>query len=99
MQLDIFVEFEVEMTKENENEEDIGCGGGGAVERSKLGPFGLLVIADQTLSELTPIYFRPQNSIHNNTYFCADETRFVFYDPPIHFALFRLEMLMRCVFF
>lgn len=76
MQLDIFAEFEIELSEETENE-DIGCGGGGAIERSKLGPFGLLVIADETLSELTPIYFRPQNnSTDNNIYFCADETRF-----------------------
>jgi len=49
------------------------------VDRSALGPFGLLVVADQTLSELTPIFFRPVNTTEGivETYFCADETRFV----------------------
>uniref|UniRef100_A0A6N2NFZ6 Glycosyl hydrolase family 32 C-terminal domain-containing protein n=1 Tax=Salix viminalis TaxID=40686 RepID=A0A6N2NFZ6_SALVM len=74
-QLDIFAEFEIEMVSETKHEK-YGCSGG-AVDRSHLGPFGLLVIADQTLSELTPIFFRPVNTTEGTveTYFCADETR------------------------
>lgn len=75
-QLDIFADFEIESLGSETNETDGGCGGG-AVDRSALGPFGLLVIADQTLSELTPVYFRPTNSTDDGlkTYFCADESR------------------------
>ncbi|KAJ7949578.1 acid beta-fructofuranosidase-like [Quillaja saponaria] len=71
-QLDIFADFEIEsLGSESINEKSVGCGGG-SVDRSALGPFGLLVIADETLSEQTPIYFRSSNS---DTFFCADETR------------------------
>ncbi|XP_024027887.1 acid beta-fructofuranosidase 1, vacuolar [Morus notabilis] len=75
-QLDIFVDFEVESSESKETGNDISGCGDGAVDRNKLGPFGILVLADDELSELTPIYFRPSNS-HGNakTYFCADETR------------------------
>ncbi|KAJ4822775.1 Beta-fructofuranosidase, soluble isoenzyme I [Turnera subulata] len=74
-QLDIFAEFEVEWKSDSKLEE-YGCSGG-AVDRSVLGPFGVLVIADQSLSELTPIFFRPVNTSDGGlkTYFCADETR------------------------
>ncbi|KAJ7982549.1 acid beta-fructofuranosidase-like [Quillaja saponaria] len=72
-QLDIIAEFEIEsLTSEvTDKNDDVGCGGG-AIDRSALGPFGILVIADQTLSELTPVYFRPSNS---TTFFCTDQTR------------------------
>lgn len=75
-QLDIFAEFEIELLS-NTSSGDCGCGDG-AADRSSLGPFGLLVIADKNLSELTPVYFRPAvNSTTGNvvTYFCADESR------------------------
>ncbi|XP_050223995.1 beta-fructofuranosidase, soluble isoenzyme I-like isoform X2 [Mercurialis annua] len=74
-QLDIFAEFETELISESTGEE-YGCGGG-AVARSSLGPFGLLVLADDSLSELTPVFFRPESSTDGTlkTYFCADETR------------------------
>jgi hypothetical protein len=80
-QLDIYVDFEIEsFGSEETNETDGGCGGG-AVQRSSLGPFGLLVIADQTLSELTPVYFRLANSSGGGlkTYFCADERRYAWF--------------------
>ncbi|XP_065871286.1 acid beta-fructofuranosidase 1, vacuolar-like isoform X2 [Euphorbia lathyris] len=74
-QLDIFAEFETQVISES-NVEDYSCNGG-AANRSSLGPFGILVIADQTLSELTPVFFRPVNSTDGTflNYFCADETR------------------------
>lgn len=76
--MDIFVDFEVESSESKETGNDISGCGDGAVDRNKLGPFGIIVLADDELSELTPIYFRHSNS-HGNakTYFCADETRFV----------------------
>ncbi|XP_012090431.2 acid beta-fructofuranosidase 1, vacuolar [Jatropha curcas] len=74
-QLDIFAEFETELIS-NSVVEEYGCNGG-AVNRSSLGPFGLLVLADETLSELTPVFFRPVNSTDGSfkTYFCSDEKR------------------------
>lgn len=77
-QLDISAEFELEaLGSEEAAVSDDGCGGG-AVERSNLGPFGLLVLAHQSLSELTPIYFNVANSSKGSreAYFCVDEKRF-----------------------
>lgn len=75
-QLDIHAEFATELLGSGVTEEGYGCSGG-AIDRSALGPFGLLVIADDSLSELTPIFFRPTNTTNGtSTYFCADETRF-----------------------
>ncbi|XP_057742129.1 acid beta-fructofuranosidase 1, vacuolar-like [Arachis stenosperma] len=62
-----------------------GCGVG-AVERRAFGPFGILAIANDQLSELTPIYFRFSNygngtsttttiTTSTSTFFCVDETR------------------------
>ncbi|NP_001284469.1 acid beta-fructofuranosidase-like [Cucumis melo] len=76
-QLDILAEFEVEVLgSENGAVSEEGCGGG-AAERSSLGPFGVLVLAHQSLSEFTPIYFNVANSSKGSgeAYFCADETR------------------------
>ncbi|KAL4360755.1 hypothetical protein GQ457_04G014300 [Hibiscus cannabinus] len=75
-QLDIVAEFVIEPLVSSTRNEVLGCGGG-AVDRSTYGPFGLLVIADASLSELTPIYFRPLRASDGtlNTYFCTDETR------------------------
>nr|AAL05427.2 vacuolar acid invertase [Prunus cerasus] len=75
-QLDIFVDFEIEVLETESVNGSVGCGGG-ATDRSTLGPFGILVIADETLSELTPVYFRVSNSTDGDitTHFCADETR------------------------
>nr|BAF35858.1 Soluble acid invertase [Pyrus pyrifolia var. culta] len=76
-QLDISVDFKIESldTEESVNGSS-GCGDG-AVDRSTFGPFGILVIADESLSELTPVYFRVTNSTDGDvtTYFCADESR------------------------
>ncbi|MBA0582446.1 hypothetical protein Gorai_024593 [Gossypium raimondii] len=75
-QLDILAEFEIEPLIPSTTNEIDDCGDG-AVDRSTYGPFGLLVIADASLSELTPIYFRPLNASDGSlkTYFCTDETR------------------------
>lgn len=78
LQLDIFAEFETELLASATEEEGYDCSVG-AVDRSTLGPFGLLVLADDSLSELTPIFFRPTNTTNGTltTYFCADETRLI----------------------
>lgn len=49
----------------------------GSAMRSVLGPFGLVVLADATLSEQTPVYFYIAKNIDgtSRTYFCADESR------------------------
>ncbi|KZV14483.1 acid beta-fructofuranosidase-like [Dorcoceras hygrometricum] len=50
---------------------------GGAANRGTLGPFGILVLADNELSELTPIYFyvTKRNNGEVEVHFCADELR------------------------
>ncbi|KAL2641091.1 hypothetical protein AAZV13_06G271500 [Glycine max] len=77
-QLDMFAEFEIEtLESKSIGKNNIGCGSGGATNRSAFGPFGLLAIADDTLSEQTPIYFRLSNTTlgSSTTFFCVDETR------------------------
>ncbi|OMO94907.1 Glycoside hydrolase, family 32 [Corchorus capsularis] len=75
-QLDIVAEFEIEQLESSTTDEASDCGNG-AVERNTFGPFGILVIADDSLSELTPVFFRPVNTSDGslNTYFCTDEKR------------------------
>ncbi|XP_027368885.1 beta-fructofuranosidase, soluble isoenzyme I-like [Abrus precatorius] len=76
-QLDIIAEFEIEsLASKGLGKDNVGCGSG-VTERSVFGPFGLLAIADDTLSELTPIYFRLSNISlgSSTTFFCVDETR------------------------
>lgn len=83
MQLDISAEFETELLGSGAMEEGYGCSGG-AVDRSAMGPFGLLVNAHDSLSELTPIFFRSSNTTNGtNTYFCTDETRFVCFESEL----------------
>ncbi|XP_028108208.1 acid beta-fructofuranosidase-like [Camellia sinensis] len=50
---------------------------GGAANQGALGPFGLLVLADESLSEQTPIYFYVAKGAEGKlkTFFCADESR------------------------
>ncbi|KAK4350742.1 hypothetical protein RND71_030055 [Anisodus tanguticus] len=80
-QLDIEASFEVDKAAlEGTIETDVGfdCGtSGGAARRGILGPFGVVVIADQMLSELTPVYFYISKGADGRaeTHFCADETR------------------------
>jgi len=74
----MFAEFEIEtLESKSIGKNNIGCGSGGATNRSAFGPFGLLAIADDTLSEQTPIYFRLSNTTlgSSTTFFCVDETR------------------------
>ncbi|KAL2606522.1 hypothetical protein GLYMA_09G231500v4 [Glycine max] len=77
-QLDIFAEFEIEdLASKGIGKDNVDCGNG-AVDRSAFGPFGILAIADDQLSELTPIYFHLSSTTKDGsltTSFCVDETR------------------------
>lgn len=81
LQLDIIASFEVDNgTLEASVEADVGYNcttSGGAAGRGKLGPFGLLVLADDSLSELTPVYFYISKGTDGRTvtHFCSDESR------------------------
>lgn len=81
MQLDLAVTFDIDKeTVEAAAETEIGYDcptSGGAANRGALGPFGVVVLAEETLSELTPIYFyiiKGPNA-KTLTHFCADELR------------------------
>ncbi|KAI8540286.1 hypothetical protein RHMOL_Rhmol09G0251000 [Rhododendron molle] len=79
-QLDIVATFEVDKAAlEATTEADVGytCSTTGAISRGTLGPFGLLVLADESLSELTAVYFYISKDIDGSykTFFCSDERR------------------------
>ncbi|KAI3471051.1 hypothetical protein Pfo_027714 [Paulownia fortunei] len=80
-QLDIVASFEIDIEAfEATAEADIiyDCPtSGGAANRGILGPFGIVVLADETLKELTPIYFYVAKGPDGKaeTHFCADELR------------------------
>ncbi|KAK8621895.1 hypothetical protein V6N13_097523 [Hibiscus sabdariffa] len=80
-QLDIIAEFEVDneaLKKANGVHLSFSCkSSGGAVERGALGPIGLLVLADESLGEQTPVYFYIAKSSDGklNTFFCNDLSR------------------------
>ncbi|XP_052171666.1 beta-fructofuranosidase, soluble isoenzyme I-like isoform X2 [Diospyros lotus] len=79
-QLDIIATFEVDQAALEANlEADVGynCSTSGAISRGALGPFGLLVIADASLSEFTPVYFYIAKDIDGGyaTFLCSDEMR------------------------
>ncbi|XP_057249567.1 beta-fructofuranosidase, soluble isoenzyme I isoform X2 [Beta vulgaris subsp. vulgaris] len=77
-QLDISAEFVVdqEALKSTVGDDVINNCSAAAV-RQALGPFGLLVLADESLSELTPIYFyiakASDGTVKN--WFCTDQSR------------------------
>ncbi|KAE8658492.1 Acid beta-fructofuranosidase [Hibiscus syriacus] len=81
-QLDIEAKFEInnETLKKaiGSSDASFDCKtSGGAAERGALGPFGLLVLADESRSEQTPVYFYiakgPEGNL--NTFFCSDQSR------------------------
>ncbi|XP_068634796.1 beta-fructofuranosidase, soluble isoenzyme I-like isoform X2 [Aristolochia californica] len=80
-QLDINAEFEVSKEALEEiMEADVGynCStSDGAAGRSKLGPFGLLVLADESRTEQTAVYFYIGKSTDGNlkTFICQDTLR------------------------
>lgn len=79
--MDVEVEFEVEKDAIDATiEADVtyNCStSGGAANRGVLGPFGLLVLANQGLTEQTATYFYVSRGIEGNlrTHFCQDELR------------------------
>ena len=84
-QLDIVAEFEVdnetlEKVLAVEGEAIYNCStSAGAAGRATLGPFGILVLANDELSELTPIYFYIAKDTDGSykTFFCSDLSRFI----------------------
>ncbi|XP_076906119.1 beta-fructofuranosidase, soluble isoenzyme I-like [Bidens hawaiensis] len=78
-QLDIVATFEVDQdfikAAPKTNDKD-GCHWG-ATKRGSLGPFGIVVLADETLSELTPVYFYMSKTFDEGvlTHFCSDKQR------------------------
>lgn len=81
-QLDISVEFKISKETPKETiEADViyNCStSSGAHGRGMLGPFGLLVLADQSLSEQTAVYYYVGRGTDSNlhTFFCQDELRY-----------------------
>ncbi|XP_022772704.1 acid beta-fructofuranosidase-like [Durio zibethinus] len=80
-QLDIIAEFEIDkeaLERATGSNVTFSCRtSGGAAERGALGPFGLLVLADERLCERTPVYFYIAKGSHGNlnTFFCNDQSR------------------------
>nr|AAD00558.1 fructan-fructan 1-fructosyltransferase [Cichorium intybus] len=80
-QLDIVATFEVEQEtfmRTSDTNGEYGCTtSAGATERGSLGPFGIAVLADGTLSELTPVYFYISKKTDGSvaTHFCTDKLR------------------------
>ncbi|XP_040986885.1 acid beta-fructofuranosidase-like [Juglans microcarpa x Juglans regia] len=80
-QVDIVAEFELDkeaLERTAQTNVEFSCStSGGAAERGALGPFGLLVLADESLNEHTPVYFYIAKGTDGNltTFFCADQTR------------------------
>lgn len=80
--MDIVATFDVDeeaLQSIEEADADYSCtSSGGAVTRGVLGPFGFLVLADESLTELTAVYFYIGKGIDGRpkTHFCADQSRF-----------------------
>ena len=81
-QLDIVAEFEIDkeaLEKTAQSNVAYECStSGGAAHRGALGPFGLLVLADDGLSEYTPVYFYVTKGSNGylQTSICSDQTRY-----------------------
>lgn len=80
-QLDIVAEFVIDkeaLDKAPESKETFTCSASrGAAQRGALGPFGVSVLADETLSEQTPVFFYivKGNGGKFTTHFCTDQLR------------------------
>lgn len=81
-QLDIVAEFEIDkeaLERTAQSNVEFSCStSGGAAKRGALGPFGLLVLADESLSEQTPVFFYIAKGTDGNltTFFCVDQSRY-----------------------
>lgn len=92
-QLDIVAEFEIEKEAlENTPQSNVEYMCGGASERGALGPFGLLVLADDGLSEYTSVYFYVVKGSDGlvQTSFCSDQSRYFHLDV----VLFLLSLVL-----
>ncbi|KAJ4873429.1 Concanavalin A-like lectin/glucanase domain protein [Raphanus sativus] len=85
-QLDIEAEFKIKKDDLEvifgddsvEDDKEFSCGSsGGATVRGALGPFGFSVLADESLSEQTPVYFYVTKGKDSKlkTFFCTDTSR------------------------
>ncbi|XP_073135886.1 acid beta-fructofuranosidase-like [Henckelia pumila] len=77
-QLDIVAEFEVDqeaLSRLNGTDTAYNCSS--SATRGALGPFGLMVLTDDALSEQTPVFFYISKDTQGNfkTFFCADHSR------------------------
>ncbi|CAO2839045.1 unnamed protein product [Amaranthus hypochondriacus] len=77
-QLDVSAEFVIDpKALESSVEDNVINNCSPAAVRQALGPFGLLVLADESLSELTPVYFyiakASDGTVKN--WFCTDQSR------------------------
>lgn len=84
-QLDIVAEFSIDkeaINKTMNTDIEYNCEtSGGAAARGAIGPFGLLVLANDGLSEYTPIYFYVVKGTDGNlkTSFCTDRSRYIYH--------------------
>ncbi|KAF5729875.1 vacuolar invertase [Tripterygium wilfordii] len=80
-QLDIVAEFELDkkdLERAAESNIEFSCSASsGSAERGALGPFGLLILADESLMEQTPVYFYVAKGTNGTlrTFFCTDQSR------------------------
>nr|AEB66648.2 vacuole invertase [Rumex dentatus] len=77
-QIDVLAEFVIEGDALNTTvEADVINNCTTTTTRGVLGPFGLLVLSDDSLSELTPVYFYIAKSTDGtiNNWFCTDKSR------------------------
>ncbi|CAN1748071.1 Acid beta-fructofuranosidase [Linum perenne] len=80
-QLDVVAEFELDkeaVERAVESDETYTCSSSkGAAHRGALGPFGLLVLSEDSLSEQTPVYFYVVKGKNGTlrTSFCTDQSR------------------------
>ncbi|OWM71834.1 hypothetical protein CDL15_Pgr017717 [Punica granatum] len=80
-QVDIIAEFDIDkaaLEAAQGTDEEFNCiNSGGAAQRGSLGPFGLLVLADQSLSEQTSVHFYVSKARDGSlkTSFCTDQSR------------------------
>ncbi|PIA35732.1 hypothetical protein AQUCO_03500232v1 [Aquilegia coerulea] len=100
-QLDITADFEIDNNAlEGVMDADVGYNcttSNGAYERSALGPFGLLVLANDGLSEQTAVYFYIAKGTDGylKTFFCSDQSRhgsFLFIITPFICQIFSLYL-------
>ncbi|XP_076883875.1 beta-fructofuranosidase, soluble isoenzyme I-like [Bidens hawaiensis] len=77
-QLDIVATFDIDKQIVEETDTGYNCTtSGGSFSRGAFGPFGLVVLADESRTEQTPVYFYIAKGSDGvaHTYFCADQSK------------------------